>query len=165
MRTINLTQGQVAIVDDDEILQGRKYYYHKGYAVRNIKLPNGRKTISYLHVEILETVLCRSLVDDEECDHKNLDRLDCRKQNLRLATHGQNGRNVPRYSNNLSGFKGVHWCERDHKWIAKIMVNKNRTNLGYFDDRITAAKAYDRAAIELHGDFARTNFQREDYDV
>jgi hypothetical protein len=57
----------------------------------------------------------------------------------------------------LSGFKGVCWHKRDKRWRAQIRVDRGKKYLGEFTDPKDAARAYDRAALELHGDFARTN--------
>ncbi len=66
--------------------------------------------------------------------------------------------NRPRFANNTSGYKGVSLFGRDSKWKAQIQVDGKKRHLGYFDDKIEAAKAYDRAALELHGEFAVLNF-------
>lgn len=161
MRRIPLSKGFEAIIDDDEILQGDKYHDCKGYAARNIRLPNGKRTTSFLHVEIFEKVLGRSLTEDEDVDHVNLNRYDDRKQNLRLATCPQNCSNQGKRSDNTSGYKGVTWHKVIGKWIAQIASNKKHSHLGTFTDPIEAAKAYDKAAKELHGEFARLNFPED----
>ncbi len=46
-------------------------------------------------------------------------------------------------------------------WIACIRVDRRQIKLGSFSDEIDAAKAYDRAAVEHFGVFARTNFKSE----
>ena len=65
--------------------------------------------------------------------------------------------NIPR--NNTSGYKGVMWRKNRQKWISKINKNKNRYYLGHFDCPIEAAKAYDKKAIELYGEYANLNFK------
>lgn len=97
--------------------------------------------------------------DDEEVDHINMDRLDNRKANLRLATHAENQRNRCMHRDNKSGFKGVCLDSRSGKYFAYINADKKRTYLGYFVSKEEASKAYDNAALKLHKDFARTNFQ------
>jgi len=58
----------------------------------------------------------------------------------------------------MSGFKGVCWHKQKKKSRAQIDVNGKRTHLGYFSDPVQAAIAYDSAALELYGEFARLSF-------
>jgi hypothetical protein len=89
-------------------------------------------------------------------DHINGDTLDNRKANLRLSTRSENMRNRKVNKNSSSGLKGVQKQIRG-KWPATIAANGRSLYLGAFDTKEDAAKAYDAAAIELHGEFARTN--------
>lgn len=91
----------------------------------------------------------------KQIDHINGDRYDNRIVNLRLATPSENGRNRGPQRNNTSGVKGVTWHARDKRWQAQIWVNGKRIQLGYFIDIKDAAAAYAKAALELHGEFAR----------
>ena len=94
-----------------------------------------------------------------QIDHVRIeDTLDCRRSNLRVASHGQNMQNRSSIVGSSSRFKGVHWLKSAGKWRATITAQGRRRNLGRFTDEIEAAKAYDAAARELHGDFARLNF-------
>ena len=99
-----------------------------------------------------------------QVDHINGNKLDNRKENLRLATPQQNSSNIGIRKNNKSGYKGVCWSKRDKKWIASIYKNNKKQYLGCFDDIVEAVRAYDRAALELFGEFAWTNFPKEDYN-
>jgi hypothetical protein len=95
---------------------------------------------------------------DGKCtDHTNHDGRDNRKINLRICTNNENLRNRPKNCNNTSGFKGVSWHKRDKKWTAQIQVNFRLKFLGYFNDRVEAAKVYNRAAIKYFGEFANLN--------
>ena len=95
-------------------------------------------------------------------DHFNHNGLDNRKANLRIATKAQNayncGKKPGRYS---SDFKGVR--KSDNSWSSRTYVNGRRIHLGTFKTEIEAARAYDRAALKYHGEFACLNFPREDY--
>lgn len=95
----------------------------------------------------------------EDIDHKDLNGSNNKFSNLREATDTQNLSNRNKTINNASGYKGVALCKRTNKWRVQIMVNKKKIHVGRFDDKYQAALAYDFAAIELHGKFARTNFE------
>jgi len=98
-------------------------------------------------------------------DHRNLNRLDNRRENLRTATHSQNMQNrVKIRVKTTSQFIGVHWDPVERKWRAQISHQKKHLYLGRFQNEIDAAKAYDRAAIKYHTEFARLNFPQEDYN-
>ena len=158
METITLTQGQFALVDDCDFEKVNQFKWcaHKGlknhtfYAYRNTPYVAGHRTQQLLHRFILG-------VDDStiEVDHKNRDGLDCRRHNLRVATHSQNQGNRKLGDKSASGFKGVSW--QDSQWVTRISINGKTKWLGYSNDKVTAAKKYDAAAIEAFGDFALTN--------
>jgi len=90
-----------------------------------------------------------------EVDHRNQTRDDNRIDNLREATHAQNGWNAGKRSHNASGFKGVSFDKRDRRWVAEIRHHGKRECLGYFDTPEEAHAAYVEAAHRLHGEFAR----------
>jgi hypothetical protein len=90
-----------------------------------------------------------------DIDHINGVRNDNRLANLRLATNTQNQANSRKRADNTSGFKGVCWDARDHKWKAHLHVNGRQRHLGYFDCPAAAHRAYLAAAEKLHGEFAR----------
>jgi hypothetical protein len=92
----------------------------------------------------------------DETDHKNGNGLDNQRKNLRSATRPQNLWNKGRRSDNTTGFKGV--TKEAHGWRAVIKANGKRRHLGYFTSPELAARAYDAAAVEMHGEFARLNF-------
>lgn len=94
-----------------------------------------------------------------QIDHICGDKLNNSFANLRPATHGQNLRNRGAQSNNMSGRKGVSWNKKASKWSVQIDADGCRSHLGFYDeDKLDdAASAYERAAKELHGEFARVS--------
>lgn len=90
-------------------------------------------------------------------DHINGSRSDNRIANLRLATPAENARNRRLQCNNSSGFKGVSWDAEAKKWKAHIKTGGVKVNLGRFEDRSDAARAYNAAARDAFGDFAWLN--------
>ena len=94
-----------------------------------------------------------------EVDHINGDSLDNRKINLRLCTSAQNKYNRHK-ANSKTGYKGVYLSGfKKNKYYVQIMVDGKGIHLGMFNDLITAAEAYDKAAIKYFGSFAWTNLQ------
>jgi len=94
---------------------------------------------------------------DQFLDHRFHDKLDNRKRNLRFATKQQNARNRLKIRKPTSSrFKGVNWTKDG--WQVRIAVSRSKCLfLGYFSDEITAAKAYNDAALKHFGEFALIN--------
>jgi hypothetical protein len=145
--------GKNLVVDDFnfEKIKNYKWCLHsEGYAVRSCKV-NGRFIISYLHRELINAP------NGYDVDHINGNRLDNRQANLRLCRRKDNCRNsVAR--GGTSKYKGVHL--RQGKWISQISCDKKRYCLGTFKTDYEAAVSYDRMAIKLFGQFAKTNILR-----
>lgn len=96
--------------------------------------------------------------DRRGIDHINGDGLDNRRQNLRPATQQQNLANARPQKGRSSRFKGVSFHKMSGRWAASITVDYRSRYLGLFDDEVAAAAAYDTAALEAFGEFARPNF-------
>lgn len=159
MKKIRLTQGQVAIVDDEDFerLAQFKWYalkHPKGYtARRNVRLPNGKQTTIKMHRFIMDAP------PRMDVDHINGNSLDNRRQNLRLATRQQNCFNSDKSGMNKSSrYKGVSILRRLNKWQAAIVINGRKRYLGLYESEVVAAEIYDRAAVYYHGEFAKLNF-------
>jgi hypothetical protein len=124
------------------------------YATRFIYKDGTYKRTELLHREVLSRKLERDLLPTEDVDHIDGDGLNNRRNNLRVATSAQNGRNRGAQRNNTSGYKGVGWDKSRQKWTAQIKVNGKQKHLGRFDTPEAAHKAYCEAADRLHGKFA-----------
>lgn len=98
--------------------------------------------------------------DNMQIDHKNDNGLDNRKLNLRVCTSGQNAQNRPSQKGASSKFKGVSWSKKKKKWRSVLHQNDKSIHIGYYDNEIEAACAYDKAAKELFGEFAYLNNAR-----
>jgi hypothetical protein len=111
----------------------------------------GTKRIAFMH---------QLIMDAKNVDHKDGNGLNNRRSNLRVATSSLNQANS-RKRQGSSQYKGVGWDKEHNKWRARINYQHRRTFLGCFEDETDAAKAYDDAARELFGEFARLNFPKK----
>lgn len=154
IRLIALTQGKVAIVDkeDYEWLSRYKWYASesggKFYACRK-----NRRAV-YMHREIVGAP--KGMV----VDHIDGNELNNRRSNLRVCTVSQNHQNRRR-TGGRSKYKGVHLDKKLNKWVAAITLKGRYFHIGYFDDEREAARAYDKKATALFGEFAYLNFPPE----
>ena len=156
MIVIPTTKGPVLISDEDFTLVmglSPKWYLDKdGYAVCTVKGKQYK-----MHKVIGEAHGLKGQID-----HQNQQPADNQWRNLREANHRQNQANRGPPSNNTSGFKGVRWCKHANKWQMRI-GNGGDCDFAYYETAEEAARAYDRVALKLYGEFAFTNFPRIDY--
>lgn len=155
MKKIELTKGYVAIVDDEDYSRLSRYSWcivcdrYAGRQVKDTTKASGQRLV-YMHRVIMDAP------DGMEVDHINHDTLDNRKINLRVCTRGQNRRNGHGWGE-TSQFKGVAVIKG--RWIAQI-THKGETQSDHsYVEEEDAARAYDRMAIALHGEFALLNFE------
>lgn len=162
MREIPLTRGFMALVDDEDFDELSKHKWHidaNGYAVRTqhtAPRPN-RKTIA---LRMHRVLMGLDNADGRRVDHKDGNRLNNQRANLRICTGEENTRNQRIRKDNRTGFKGVVKATGGF-WRAQIHVNKKRFDLGLFESPEEAHGAYCKAALEKHGEFA--NFGRKDW--
>ena len=151
MKEIQLTQGKVALVDDEDFerLNQWKWFAAKSgntyYAKRfgNIRMHRVVMGVTSLHNLIV--------------DHCSGDGLDNRRQNLRVCSSMENSANRRSAKNSSSKYLGVSYEIGRNKWVARITSNKKVIRIGYFKTEENAATAYNMFAERVHGQFANLN--------
>ena len=132
MKTIQLTQGYEAIVDDEDYEELSKWKWHANgkyphvYAKRSSYV-DGKQIIECMHRVILNTP------KDMDVDHQNHNTLDNRKENIRNVPTVTNVRNTKISKRNKSGYVGVSLIKKTNKWRAEIQVNGKGIYLGCFE--------------------------------
>jgi hypothetical protein len=153
---VPLTKGYFAVIDraDESLIIGRRW---------NVQIKRG-KPYAQSSINGASVTMHRLILGDyesPEIDHDDRDGLNNRRANLRPATRGQNATNIGLAKNNTSGYRGIAFDPRTARWVASIRAKGKQHWLGRFGTAEEAASAYDDAARELHGEFARLNFPRD----
>ena len=164
MKEIPLSNGMIALVDDEDYELVSQYTWtawkpsrsRTWYAVSGLNRGRGANVV-LLHRFIMRPK------EDEQVDHISGEGLDNRRiTNLRIVTPAQQTYNrLPQKGKLYSDYKGVTWCKSSEKWKAQIMKYGKNYALGYFNDEVEAANAYDLKALELFGEYAKPNFVKE----
>jgi len=152
IKRIPVGDGQYVLVDaaDHEWLSRWTWHLTDGYAARW----KGSKRI-YMHREIARPP------EGMIVDHINRNRMDNCRANLRVCTHQENMYNKAKRAGSCSRFKGVGYRKNRGQWFAEVRFEGKPIWLGFFDDEVEAARAYDRKAVEFFGEFAHLNFPEE----
>jgi len=159
MKQIPLSQGKFATVDDDlfDFLSQWKWHFsNTGYATRAqyIGMFNGKCK----NKVILMHRLIANPPKGVQIDHISGDKLDNRLSNLRECNHSQNQMNSSQSRNgSRSKYKGIAWHKTRKKWLCQFNKNKKCYFVGWFNEEIDAALAYNFAIVEHFGEFARFN--------
>jgi hypothetical protein len=142
-------KGKFAEVDDEdyEWLSKYKWYWNRGYAATYYQ---GKRFKMHR--------LIMNAAPGVEIDHKDRDKLNCQKSNLRICTTTQNNQNGTLRKDNTSGYKGVSLDRSTGHWRALMYASGNAFFAGQYKDKRHAALCYDLWATDLHGEFASTNF-------
>lgn len=152
---ISLAGGHPAtIVDADAgaAVFARNWYLHSGKYAASGPRTSVRVFLHRLLLQVPEGMFV---------DHINGDKLDNRRCNLRAATAHQNARNRANHQKTSSRFKGVYFHKHTRKWKGTIHVDGKHSHLGLFANEEDAARAYDAAARQHYGEFARLNFPED----
>jgi len=172
VKEIQLTQGYVALVDDEDypLVSQYKWYARikkrkdstvRGvYAARNTYPYSREQSRKMGKIIIVKLMFMHRLIlgltdGSLEVDHIDGDGLHNWRSNLRTATTAQNRHNSPAPVDNTSGFKGVSWNKRQKRWGAYITAFGKRKHLGWFVNKEEAAQSRAKAEIEMFGEFAR----------
>lgn len=146
-------EGKFAIVDDEDYEAASAYTWHlssRGYAVTK----EGQLLLHHLVFGKPSSSLF--------VDHIDGNPLNNQKTNLRFATYTQNAQNRASRRGSSSRFKGVSWHSRLKDWKAEITCDGIVHYLGHFMSELDAARAYNAAAAQYHGEFARLNIIPDD---
>jgi hypothetical protein len=152
---VPLTRGFVAQIDASDLhkVAGFNWFAvvqsYTVYAVRRVSGVKGRGSKISMHRQII------GATNDVQVDHVDLNGLNNRRENLRIATPQQNCFNRRKTRANTSGFKGVCWNRKSRKWQAGIRINRRSVHLGLFETIDAAYNAYCQAANQYHGEYAR----------
>ena len=146
MKHIALTQGQVALVDDEDYEELSRYRWRAQwnpctcsfYAGRTVRLPDGKRTTEQMQRHILGL----KLGDPRQGDHIDHDTLDNRRANIRIVTRSENQHNSRR--------KGYCWDKSRQKYMARIRIAGTEKHLGRFDTPTEASAAYLAAKRTYH---------------
>ena len=155
MVELTTTCGTAFLVDSDiaECLGRFAWKLDKdGYVIRKTTIAGKHGRTVRLHREVLGCTDPALLVD-----HRDGNKLDNRRTNLRQASKAQNSQNGLKSPGRASLFRGVTWHRAAAKWQASIRASGRNLYLGLFTDEHEAGHAYNRAAIHHHGEFARLN--------
>ena len=152
--------GRVALVDDEDYDRlaaipwqvFRDKYHRTEYA----KCTSGPLKSKFMHRIILG-------LPSYAIDHRDGNGLNNQRHNLRCATNQQNQFNASLRRDSSTGFKGVHKRENG-RFTARVRVSGRLISAGVFDTPEEAARAYDRKALEVGGEYARLNFPKEQYE-
>ena len=150
MREISLTQGLVAIIDDEDFESISKFTWNAKANYNTFYAATGKKT-TYMH-----RLLCPRL-NGMVVDHINGDGLDNRKENLRCASPTINRLNSRISKHNTSGYVGVSLEKRTGRWTSSVRLFGQNIHLGTFSTKEEAALVHDLALIE-RGYFDGLNF-------
>lgn len=168
-KAIPLTQGKVAIVDDEDHEWLNQYAWScnpYGYAVSSVLEPDGIRRTKYMHRLIMQPPdeynvgpsgrkYPKYLVDHIDGDTRNNQR-----SNLRICTHAESLQNRGKFASGIySVYKGVYLDKQNSRnpWKVKIKRDKEYIHIGMFATELEAAIAYNNAAVKYHGEFARLN--------
>lgn len=151
---VMLSNGMTCWVDPEDIPLIRDRVW---IAFKSHRTPNTYYARSSARPAVFMHVLLMGKREGHFVDHRDHDGLNNRRSNLRWATQSQNCVNTTKLARGSSGYRGVSRT-RNGRFHAAIHVNKTCIGLGNHLTAEDAARAYDKAARQHFGEFARLNF-------
>lgn len=163
MKTIPLTKGYEAIVDDADFERVAAFKWYAKVTPRNVyavrSTPRLAPGVNQGQVKLHRFVL--GVTDPlVEVDHRDHDGLNCTSENLRACTKRQNQHNRKKTKGTASQYLGV--TKHTSKWLARININGKQKHLGLFVNEEDAARAFDAAVLSLRDEFGVTNFNPQE---
>lgn len=160
---VPLTRGMFATIDaeDAERVCAFNWCAQRSHARRDIWYAKRNERREGRQITILLHRFLMGVPDDVKVDHEDGDGLNCRRRNIRVATHAQNTQNAGRRSHSRNQFKGVRRVHHGAGWYARLTSNGKVYTSRSFATEEEAARAYDELAKQHHGKFARLNFPDE----
>lgn len=167
MRELPLVTGETALVsaEDYERLSEHRWMLTspRSGPVRRARSGAGKYFVVWMHREILGLPIKAEGDDGRRGKFLNGDHLDCRRENLIIASPSSDLQNRPSVKTNPdsptgSRYVGVRKNPNGNRWSSVIGNGGKKRYLGTFETEEQAAHAYDEAARRLHGENARVNF-------
>ena len=160
MKKIQLTQGKVALVDDEDCERVNQFRWYANFSRGQWSARHSGKKFNGKQFPMLLSRFILNAPRGVEVDHRDRNALNNQRSNLRLCTHAENQQNSK--CRRTGHLKGVWQPKGTKRWAARITIKGRDCHLGMFDTAEEAAKSYDDSARKLFGEFARTNFHYED---
>ena len=157
MKEIQLTQGKVALVDDEDYEYLMQWKWYAAKSRKTYYAQRGRNPNIKMHRVLMNTP------DDMQVDHIDHNGLNNQKSDMRNCTLIENNRNIS--ARGRSKYLGVSFTStrvkgKKYEYIAaSIRVNRKAISLGNHKTEEAAARAYDEAAKKYFGEFANLNFK------
>ena len=147
-----------AIIDIEDVDRVKNYKWSE--------MGSGYVTATYYKENLKTGILLHRLImgldNEKDYDHKNGNRKDCRKHNLRPVSSLENAKNRLKQITNSSGFIGVSWSKLKDMWRSYIQVNYKQKHLGYFDSIRDATFERIKAEIKYYGEY-RNMYNENEY--
>jgi hypothetical protein len=158
---IPLGYNRFALIDPEDAIAVVQWRWSAAQTSKDCWYARGTRTIDGVKEQTYLHRLLMSPSKDEIVDHIDGNGLDCRRHNMRVGTQQQNTFNRNKRAGSKTPYFGVYQLRNQKSWNARIRQGGQSHYLGYFSTPEEAARAYDKKAYELRGEFARLNFPSE----
>lgn len=155
MKTISLTQGRFALVDDEDYQLLSRHTWCAVKANKSDCIWYAQTHVGPALVRMHEMVLGK--IKGTIIHHDDHNGLNNQKDNLKRTTHQNNIGHSKKFKSNTSGYKGVSWDQANKKWVTQVAMSSGNGYQKRFHKLEDAVEAYDREAIKRWGEFALTN--------